>query len=112
MLVHAFLEWDIIVLAPSTEGVEEEDGVLVSLLLELDASVLEEEAVTVMEGVTNLEGVAGIGVLGCNSFVDLLGGKSIFVHTVVPHNLGKEVHLSGDEPFLLVGDVVGHGVVG
>jgi len=112
MLVHAFLEWDIIIFAPSTEGVEEEDGVLVSLLLELRTGVLEEEAVTIMEGVADLEGVAGISLLGNNSFFDLLGGKSVLVHAIVPHNLGEEVHLSRDEPVVLVGDVVGHGVVG
>lgn len=112
MLVHALLEWHIVVLAPSTEGVEEEHGVLVSLLLELDTGVLEEEAVTIMEGVADLEGVASIGLLGLNSFLDLLGGKSVLVHAVVPHNLGEEVHLSGDEPVVLVGNVVGHGVVG
>jgi len=112
VLVHSFLEWDIIVFAPSTEGVEEEDGVLVSLLLELSAGVLEEEAVTIMEGVADLEGVASIGLFGLNSFLDLLGGESVLVHAVVPHNLAEEVHLSRDEPVLLVGDVVGHGVVG
>jgi hypothetical protein len=112
MLVHAFLEWDIIVFAPSTEGVEEEDGVLESLLLELSTGVLEEEAVTIMEGVADLEGVASISFLGNDSFLDLLGGKSVLVHAVVPHNLGEEVHLSRDEPVVLVGDVVVHGVVG
>jgi len=112
VLVHSFLEWDIIVFAPSSEGVEEEDGVLVSLLLELNAGVLEEEAVTIMEGVADLEGVASIGLFGLNSFLDFLGGESVFVHTVVPHNLAEEVHLSRDEPVVLVGDVVGHGVVG
>ena len=39
---------DIIILAPSTEGVEEEDGVLVSLFEELFTGVLEEEAMSIM----------------------------------------------------------------
>jgi hypothetical protein len=73
MLHHTFWEWDIIVFAPSTERVEEEDGVLVSCSLELNTCIFQEEAVTVVEGVTDLEGIASIGLLCCDGIGDFLG---------------------------------------
>lgn len=66
MLGHSGVEWDIIVLAPSTEWVEEEDWVLVAELKELFSSVLKEEDVSIMEGVSDLECVASIGILSFN----------------------------------------------
>lgn len=69
MLEHAVLERDIIILAPATKRVKQEDGVLVALLDELFTGILEQEAVTIMEGVANLEGVDGIGTLS----LDLIG---------------------------------------
>ncbi len=64
MLLHAGVEGYIIILAPSTEGVKEEDRVLEALSEELNTGVVEEEAVTIVEGVADLEGVNGISVLG------------------------------------------------
>lgn len=63
MLGHSGVEWDIIVLAPSAEWVEEEDWVLVAELEELLSSVLKEEDVSIMKGVSDLECVASIGIL-------------------------------------------------
>ena len=48
VLFNSGSERDIIILAPSTEGVEKEDGVLVSLFEELFTGVLEEEAMSIM----------------------------------------------------------------
>jgi hypothetical protein len=83
MLSHAGAERYIVILAPSTEGVKEEHGVLVSLLDELFTGVSQEKAVTIVEGVADLEGVYGISTHGDGLFVDLFGGVSVFVHAVV-----------------------------
>lgn len=111
MLVHTFFEWHVIVFAPSTEGVEEEDGVLVPLLHELFSGVLEEEAVTIVERVANLEGVASIGTFGNDGFFNFLRRHSVLVHAVIELNAAEEVHISTDEPVTLVHNVVSHGVV-
>jgi len=71
MLVHAFLKRDVIVLAPATKRVKQKDGVLETLLLELNTGVVEQEAVTIVEGVANLEGVACISTLGLDLVSDL-----------------------------------------
>jgi len=94
VLLHAVVKGDIVVLAPATERVEEEDGVLEALLEELNAGVLEEKDVTIMERVAHLESVNGISVLLLDGSLDLLGGHSIFVNSVVPLNGGGEVHAS------------------
>jgi len=106
MLLHAGTKRYIIIFAPSTEGVEEEDRVFVSLSDEVFSGLLEEEAMSIMEGVSNLEGKDGIGVHGFGLSRDLSRGKSVLVHLVVPHNLLNEVHgLSRDKPFSLCHDV-------
>jgi hypothetical protein len=48
MLLDSGAERDIVILAPSTEGVEEEDRVLVALSNEVKSGLLEEEAMSIM----------------------------------------------------------------
>ena len=48
MLLDSGAERDIVILAPSTEGVEEEDRVLVALSDEIESGLLEEEAMSIM----------------------------------------------------------------
>jgi hypothetical protein len=106
MLLDSGTKRNIVILAPSTEGVEEEDGVLVALGNEVKSGLLEEEAMSVMEGVSHLEGKDGIGVHGLSSVRDLLGSHSVLIHLVIPHDLSNEVHgLSRDEPVSLSHDV-------
>jgi len=92
MLGHARAERYIIILAPSAEWVEEEHWVLVSLLDQLFTGIGQEEAVTVVEGVTDLEGVDGISTHGDSLIVDLFRGVSVLVHAVVEHDALHEVH--------------------
>jgi hypothetical protein len=113
VLEHAGVERHVVVLAPSTEGVEEEDGVLVALLEELLTGVLEEEHVAVVEGVAHLEGVHGIGTTGLDLVGDLGGSVAVHVHAVIEGDTLGEVHGStGDEPFTLGHDGLGTGVFG
>lgn len=79
VLHHAFFKWDIIILAPATERMEEEDRVFVTLLEELLASVFKEENVAIVERITHLESVHGISILGLNCSLDLLRVHSVLV---------------------------------
>jgi hypothetical protein len=92
MLCNTGAERYIIILAPTTEGVEEKYGVFISLLNELYTSVGQEKAVTVVEGVADLEGVDGISTHGDGLFVDLFGGVSVLVHAVIEQDALQEVH--------------------
>jgi len=111
MLLNSGGERDIVVLAPSTEGVEEEDGVLVALLDELLTGVLKKEAMSVMEGVADLEGEDGIGASLDHLVVDLLGSHSVAIKSVAPLDVGDEFGgSSGHAPRSLLNDVLSHGV--
>ena len=74
MLLHSGVKRSIILLGPSTEWVQQEDWVLVTELQELFSGVLEEENVTVVEWISDLEGVDGISI----SFSDLLVYQFVF----------------------------------
>jgi hypothetical protein len=113
VLFHASVKGHIVVLAPATEGVEEKDGVLVALLEELLTGILEEENVTVMEGVANLEGVHGVSTTGLDLVGDLAGSEAVLVHAVVELDALGEVHASTrDKPFTLFHNGLSTGVVG
>ncbi len=83
MLLHSGVEWDIIILDPTTERVKQEDGVLVSELEELYSSVAQKKGMSVVEWVSELESIDCIGISGLDLIVDLLGGKSVLVKSVV-----------------------------
>jgi len=103
VLLHTGVKRNIVVLAPATERVQKKDGVLVAELEELLTGILKKEDVTVVERVSNLEGVDGVGFLGLDLFVDLSGGHSVGVNTIVELNVLNEVHgLTRDEPVTLL----------
>ena len=108
MLVDTRSKGDIVVLAPSTEGVKEKDWVLVALVDEVNTGLLEEENVSVVEGVAYLEAVDGVGTTGLDLFVDFVGSVSVLVHAVAELDTGGEVHArSGNEPVALRVDGIG-----
>ena len=104
MLGHSSVKRNIVILAPSAEWVEEEDWVLVSELDELLSGVLEEEHVSVVEWVSHLEGVAGIGVLGLDEGLDLSWGLSVRIDSVVKLNSLCESGSSADKEISLGDD--------
>ena len=73
MLIHAGFERNVVILAPATKRVEEEDGVSVASLDELLTSILEEKHVTVVEGVADLEAENSISFTLMHLHVDLTG---------------------------------------
>ena len=90
MLSHSVVEWDVIILHPASKRMEEKDWVLVSHLDQLLPSVLQQEAMSVMEWVSHLEGINGISSSLLSNIVDLLRGKSVLVHTISKFDvLGK-----------------------
>lgn len=108
VLGHTFGKGNIIILAPATEGVEKKDGVSVSLLDELLTGVLQKKNVTVVEGVSDLEGEDDISVLCNNSGLDLSGGKSVLIVSIVELGSLYEVHVvTTDEEVSLGEDSLG-----
>ena len=71
---------------------EEKDWVLVSLLDELLSGVLQQQAMSVMEWVSNLEGINGISSSLLSNIKDLLWGKSVLIHTVSELDVLGESH--------------------
>ena len=112
MLLHAVSERNIVILAPATERMEEEDWVSVALSDELLTGVLEEECVTIVEWVADLEGIDNIGVSLNNLSLDLGWGKSVLIIAIVEDGALDEVHgLTRDEEVSLSVDGGGLGVL-
>ena len=104
MLGHTGVKGHVIVLAPSTKWVEEQDWVLVAELEELLAGVVQEEDVTVVEWVSYLEGIDGVSILCCDLSLDLGWEQSVFVQTIIEcYSFGK-THCSRNEPISLFDD--------
>ena len=92
MLGHTVSEGHVIILAPATEGMEKQDGIAVALSDELLAGVLQEEDVSIVEWVSDLEGVDDVGVLLNNFSLDLSRSQSVLVIAVVEDGSGNEAH--------------------
>lgn len=92
MLSHSVVERDIIILHPTSERMEQEDWVLVTLLHKLLSSILQQEAMTIVEWVSNLECVNGISSSLLSDVSDLLWSKSIFIQTVIEFDVLGESH--------------------
>ena len=108
VLGHTVGEGNIVILAPATERMEEEDWVSVALSDKLFTGVLEEEHVAIMERVSHLEGVDDISILLDDGGLDLLGGESVLVITVVEDGSADEAHgVTRDEEVSLGEDGLG-----
>ena len=92
MLGHTVSKRDVIILAPATERVEKEDRIAVALSDELLTSVLEEEDVSIVEWVSDLEGVDDVGILLDNFSLDLSRSQSVLVIAIVEDGSGNEAH--------------------
>jgi len=90
VLLHPGVEENIIVLLPSSKGVEEEDGVLISLLQQLLSGVLQEEHLPVVERVPHLESIDAVSLTLLHNVVNFSGGKSVLVKAIIENNLGYE----------------------
>ena len=106
MLLYSRWERHIVFLLPSTERVQEKDGVLVAQLEELLSGVLEEEHVSVVEGISDLESVEGVASSLLGDVVDLSRGHSVLIVSIIELNLSGEGHaLSGDQEVALFHDI-------
>jgi len=113
MLLHAGIEGNIVILAPTTKRVKEKDWVLVASLHELFTGVLEEETVAIMEWVADLEAVDCVSTTLLHLLVDFTGEKSVLVKTIVELDALEEAGaLSRDEPVTLLHNGLGLGVFG
>ena len=113
MLSHTVGEGNIVVLAPSTKRVKKEDWVAVSLADELFTGILKEKNVTIVEWVTDLEGVDNIGILLGDLFLNLLWHKAVLIVSIVEDGaLGESHGGSRNEEVSLSEDGLGARVVG
>jgi hypothetical protein len=71
---------------------EQEDWVLVSLFDELLSGVFQQEAVTVVEWVSNLESVDSVSSSLLSDIEDLLWSKSVLIHAIVEFDMLGESH--------------------
>ena len=60
VLLHAPLQWHVVVLSPAAERVKEQDGVAIAALKEPALGVLHQQGVPVVDRVAQLEGKDGI----------------------------------------------------
>ena len=104
MLLHSPLEWDVIGLGPATEGVEEEDWLLVTALLQLLGGVSHEQSVTIVNWVSELEDKDGIGAELFESGSEFKWRLSVLVESVVPLDAVKSFKITTDEPVSLLVD--------
>ncbi len=112
MLVHARTKRYIVVLAPSTKRMEEQNWVFETQLDELLTGVLEEEDVSVVERVANLEAVDGISTACGDLLNDFSGGESVFVHAIVEGDTSEESSAcTGDQVVALGEDGLSLGVL-
>jgi len=113
VLLHSGVEGNIIILLPASEGVEEEDGVLVSLLQQLLSGVLQDEYLPVVERVPPLEGIDAVSLSLLHHVVDLSGGESVLVKVIIECNLGYESCLGSSDAEVSLGhDPLYLGVLG
>ena len=111
MLGHTCVQRHVVILAPAAERVEQKDRVFISKCKKLLTSVLEEEHVSIMQRVSNLESVNSIGFLFLNLFLDLSRSHSVFVQSIVEANSLCESGDTRDEPVPLGNDSLGLRVV-
>jgi len=90
MLFHSSVKRCIVFLGPSSQWVQEENRVLVTFLEQLLSGVVQQENVTIVKGVSDLESIDDIGVLGFHLVVDFSGGESVLVKAVVELDLVDE----------------------
>jgi len=89
---------------------KEQYWIRVTDIKELFTSIAKKKNVTVVERVSDLEGVDSISVLGLNLFLNFRRGQSVFVQPIIKHDsLGesgcatnKEVSLRDDSRSLWV----------
>lgn len=79
MLLHSGIKRSIVFFGPSSQGVEQENGVLVTLGEELVSGVVQQEDVSVVEGVSDLESIDNISISLGHEFVDSFGAESVLV---------------------------------
>ena len=112
VLLHAVVKRDIVVLAPASKRVEKQDRVSVASGNELLTSVLEEEDVTIVKRVPDLESVHNISISFDDLGLDLRWGHSELIVTIIESRSLNEAHgFTGDEEFALSEDSLGARVV-
>lgn len=83
VLLHSNVKRNIIIFGPSSTRVEKENGILVTSLDQLVSSGVQEHDMTIMEGVSELEAIDDISVLGLSLLLDLFRSESVLIKSII-----------------------------
>jgi len=112
MLLHTGVQWDVVILAPATKWVKQQDWVLVTSLHELLTGILKQKDVTIVQWVSDLEAVHGISTTLLHLLVDLSWGQSVLIKAIVVGDaLEESGGFTGDKPVTLLHDGFSLGVL-
>ena len=111
MLCHTSIQWDIVILAPATERMEQQDWISVAKCEKFFAGVVEEKHMAIVEWVSDLEGINSISVFKFNLLLNLRWSQSVFVQTIVESNSLCEAGCSRDKEVSLCDDCCSFGVI-
>jgi len=92
MLSHSVIQGYVIIFAPATKWMKQEKGILKALGQELLTSIFKHENMTVVEWVSNLEGVDSISISLSDRLVDFHWSHSVLIHTIIEFNISQKVH--------------------
>jgi len=107
MLSHSKIEWNVIIFHPSSKRVQKEKRVLVASLDQLLSGVLQQETMSVVKRISNLECVNCISSSFRSDLVNLGWGHSVLIHSVIEFDIAGESHgHSRDEMVALLPDSV------
>ena len=112
MLSDANIEWDVILLGPTTERAEPQHGLLVTLSPKVLPSAPHEVGMASVGGISCLEGIHSIGTLGLELLRQLLGGLAPLVQTIVVADAVQQLHFAADQVIAAAVNVLDVGMAG
>ena len=101
MLCHASIQWHIVVLAPATERMEQQDRIPVAKCEKLFTGIVEEKHMAVVEWVSDLECIHCISFFKFNLLLNLRWRQPVFVQSIVESNSLCEAGSSRDKEISL-----------
>ena len=92
MLLHAVVEWHVIILAPASKRVQKKNRIFIPLFYELLTGIFKKENVSIMQRVPDLEGINSISLHLVNLCFDLRRCQSVLIVAVVEFWSSHEAH--------------------
>ena len=111
MLCHASIQGNIVVLAPTTERMEQQDRISVAKCEKLFASILEEKHVAIVEWVSDLECIHCISFFKFNLPLNLRWRQPVFVQAIIEGYSLRESGSSRDKEIPLCDNCLRFGMI-